>query len=92
MKIFLIGSNQMEIIRHEAPGIQNQAFLYLTIDYGVEESGLHFYGLTFDTPQEMDWKSTSLRWTDAATLLIDYSFLDGPRVYYKRVQQQDTEK
>jgi hypothetical protein len=61
-------------------------------DYGVEESGLHFYGVTFDTPQEMDWKTTSLRWTDAATIMMDYSPLDGPRVYYKRVQQQDTEK
>ena len=61
-------------------------------NYGVEESGLHSYGLTFDTPQEMDWKSTSLRWIDATTIMLDYSPLDGPREYYKRVQQQDAEK
>ena len=61
------------------------------IDYGVE-SGLHFYGLTFDTQQEMEWSSTSLRWIDASTIMMDYSPLDGPHRYFKRRQHQDPER
>ena len=61
------------------------------IDYGMEE-GVHFYGLIFDTQQEMEWSSTSLRWIDASTIMMDYSPLDGPHRYFKRKQHQDTER